>query len=143
MALNSSPQRPLWNLPFVELQGGDLTPSGLNVINQMWKQIAAGFVIVPCTATGTNLIILTPRLNVEGGQLYGDGMTWVAPAAAASTGAVTAKVTTLQYGDLATIKVFKSPGTTQANNGDIAINGVYFFTYYSFLDSGNGGFVAK
>lgn len=142
MAKNSAPNRPRANLPFVDREGR-FTKDGLSTIDQMWRQIAAGFVMVPCTATGTNLIVLTPILSVEGGLSYGNYMTWVAVAAATSTGAVTAKVMTTQYGDLATIKVFTGNGATQANSGDIVAGSLYLWIYNSALDSGAGAFVLK
>lgn len=143
MAQDHSPNRPQYNLPFVEPGTGLMSRPGMNVVDQMWKQIAAGFVIVPVTITGTNVLTMTPRLQSEGGVTYGDGMTWCGAAASTSTGTVTAFVNTAQYGSLATIKVFTSPGLVQAGAGDVVQFGVYLFVFNSALDSGAGGFVLK
>ena len=143
MAQDHSPNRPQYNLPFVDPHTGLMSRPGMNVVDQMWKQVAAGFVTVPVMIAGTNVLTMTPRLHAEGGVSYGDGMAWCGTAANTSTGSVTAVVNTAQYGNLATVKVFKSPGSVQAGAGDIVQFGVYLFVYNSALDSGAGGFVLK
>ena len=113
-----------------------MTKEGVTSLQETWRQVCAGFVAVPCVASGTNAITLKPRLNDEGGATYGDGMIWSAVAAAASTGAVTAQV-----GTLPAKKVFKDSGATQAGAGDIASGSAYLFMYESSLDSAAGGFM--
>jgi hypothetical protein len=44
---------------------------------------------------------------------------------------------------LATLKVFKSNGASQATAGDIVSGLLYDFTYVDSLDSNNGGFVLR
>lgn len=142
MTQNKAPNQPNAILPFVE-KGGILTRAGLEVLNQMWKQVAGGFHLVPCTASGTNVITLVPTISDEGGNLYVDHLTFVMTAAATSTGPVTALVSTDRYGALAELKVYKTGGSVQADTGDIVLGNLYFLIYSAALDSGAGGFVAK
>lgn len=98
--------------------------------------------IIPCNASGTNVITLT-MLDVSPlVQGYYDFDTYRAVAANTSTGAVTALVATPQ-GNLGTIKVFKSNGAAQATTGDVVSGLLYDFTYVDSLDSGNGAFVLR
>lgn len=145
MSQDLSPNRPQDKYQFVSLDTGRLTQYGLQTLEQMWNQIGATFGICPCEAVTTlNVIALTPRLNAEGGRSYGDGMAFSFVADATTSGAVTSFVK--GRGDsepLATIKVFKDGGATQAGNNDIIANRLYTFHYNSALDSNNGGFVVK
>ena len=141
MPINGTLNRARLELPFVD-DHGHLTPHGFHVMDQLWRQVAPGFTVVPCTATGTNIITLTTNLTSEGAAQYINYMVFAAVAANTSTGAVTGLVTD-GTNPLATIKVYKAPGTVQANNGDIVKGGLYLFTYNSALDSAAGGLVAK
>jgi len=138
MAQNQAPNRPLHNFPFVDARTGNLTQQGLAVLEQLWRQVAAGFVVVPCTAAGTNVITLTPTLHAEGARTYADHMVFAAVAANTTTGLATGKV-----GTLATIKVYKTDGAAQATTGDIVADSLYLFVYNSALDGGAGGLVLK
>lgn len=92
---------------------------------------------VQCTASGTNLISLTPQANAPVVTAYGlpypvrFGFT----ASATSTNTVTARV-----GSLAALKVFL-PSGSQATTGDISSGAYYEIVYLSALDSGNGGWI--
>jgi hypothetical protein len=126
----------------IEPKTGMLTTPGMNTLYQGWRMYAAGYVLVPCTATGQNVIALTPILHREGAAVYANYETWVAVAAQTSTGSVTAFVTDGQT-PLATLKVYKTNGAAQAGAGDVVAAGLYLFIYNSALDGGAGGFVLK
>jgi len=88
-----------------------------------------------CTASGTNVITLTPRTNVNAPAAYVPNQRFAFDAAATSTGTVT-----LLVGSLATLKLFQ-PGGAQAGAGNIVIGNYYEIAYDATLDSGNGGFI--
>lgn len=142
MGLSRAPNRPQAHLPFVNPKTGALLPAGLHVLDEMWRQLAGGFVVVPCTATGKNLIVLTPTLTAEGAKLYANYMVFAAVAAQTSDGAVTGYVTNGTT-PLATLKIYKTNGAAQAGAGDIVAGSLYLFVYNSALDSAAGGLVAK
>ena len=121
---------------------GILTNNGWQVLAGMFNFINGTNRIIPCNATGTNVITLT-LLSVQPlVQGYYDFDTYRAVASNTTTGPVTALVTT-NSGSLATIKVFKTNGSAQATTGDITSGLLYDFTYVDSLDSGNGGFVLR
>jgi hypothetical protein len=140
MAQNEAPNAPQRAFQFVDPQTGFLTQHGLVHLDQIWRQISAGFAIVPCVITqaSPNVLIMTPRLHEEGARTYGDYMCFAGVAAATSTGSVTATL-----GELASVKVYKDGGATQAGTGDIVSARLYLFLYNSVLDAGNGGLVLK
>jgi hypothetical protein len=143
MAQDEAPARPRREFQFVDLNTGLLTSEGLSQLDQMWRQVAAGFIVMPCiAATTANLIALTPRLTSEGAQTYGDGMVYSFIADATSTGSVTANVTS-QNRTLTTVKVYLADGVTQAAAGNVVAGTLYFLVYASSLDTGNGGFYLK
>jgi len=142
MAQGEAPNIPRGNTQFVD-KDGMLTPEGLLLLEQYWRQIAAGFVTVPCVASGANLITLTPTLHREGARTYADHMVFAAVAAATSTDAVTAKVADAAGNALATLKVYVDGGATQAGTGDVVADRLYFFVYAAALDGGAGGLVLK
>jgi hypothetical protein len=138
-----SPNRIQESFKFVNTDTGRLTPYGIGFLNDLWRQLAAGFVIVPCqAATAANVITLTPIMNSEGGATYGDYMWFSFIADVTSTGAVTANVVG-DRGSLTTIKVLKADGASQAGAGDIVINSLYLLGYGSGYDGGLGAFVLK
>ena len=141
MAQPVAPTSPRGSLPFVH-RDGTLTPQGLLFLEQMWRQVAAGFVIVPVVVAGTNELTLTPTLAAQGAASYGTGMAWFGTAAETSTGAVTATVTDGRNA-LATVKVYAGNGTAQANAGDLMQDASYLFIYRADLDGGAGGLVLK
>ena len=137
MADDKAPNPPLPELGFVDPKaGGRMTPLGYQMMNQLWRQIAAGFPVVPCVATGTDAITINPRLHREGARTLADHMTFSFEAVATSTGAVT-----IQLGSLTALKAYIDNGATQANAGDLVDGSLYLVSYLSTLDSGAGGFV--
>jgi len=137
MAQDVAPNQPRALAVMVD-RDGRLTSEGLAVLEQMWRQIAAGFVIVPCLAAGTNDITLTPVLHQEGARTYANHMAFGFVAAATSSGDVSVKV-----GSLGLLKAFKENGATRAGTGDVVNGSYYIASYVSSLDSGAGGFVLK
>src|SRR5262245_41454961 len=90
---------------------------------------------IPCSATGTNAITLTPLPN------------YYLPAAYASYQLVTFAVpnsltglATIRIGALAFVKLFM-PSGLQANSGDLVAGGLVIAAFSLTLDSGNGGFL--
>lgn len=142
MAQPLAPTSPRREVPFVDPRTGRLSDDGIYVMEQLWRQVAAGFVIVPVTITGKNVLTLTPVLAREGAASYGDHMAWAGPAAQTSDGAVTAVVTD-GVSPLDTIKVYKTNGAAQAGAGDLVALSFYTFWYVAALDSGAGGLVLK
>jgi hypothetical protein len=127
--------------PLVD-DSGLLTNNGWQTLQGMFGFINGTNRIIPCNASGTNIITLT-MLNVSPLVVgYFDFDTFRAVAANTTTGTVTALVATPQ-GNLATLKVFKSNGAAQATTGDIVSGLLYDFTYVDSLDSGAGGFVLR
>lgn len=135
MAQEQAPNSPRLPVKFTTV-GGSLSAEGLEVLEQMWRQIVAGFVVVPCEASGTNALALTPVMHEEGARTVADHMAFAFVAAATSTAAVTAAV-----GDLPALKVYKDGGETQAGQDDIVADRLYLAIYNAALDSGNGGLV--
>lgn len=133
--------QPAQRTAFVD-DGDILTNNGWQTLAGMFNFINGTNRIIPCNATGTNVITLT-MLSVQPlVQGYYDFDTYRAVAANTTTGLVTASVVT-SSGALATIKVFKTNGSAQATTGDITTGLLYDFTYVNSLDSGNGGLVLR
>lgn len=142
MAQAESPDVPRSDIQLVDPRTGRLTNGGALFLDQMWRQIAAGFVVVPCrsvtTGTDDEIITLTPTMHKEGGRIYADHEVYAAVADKTVDGLVTARV-----GSLAFLKVYKDGGATQANVGDILVGRLYLYIYVSALDAGAGGLVLK
>lgn len=132
---------PNQRLGFVD-ESGKPTTTGMQVLQQSHDYVVNMNRIIPCNASGTNVIALTMLSVQPMVDKYVSFETFAAVAANNSTGSVTAFVVTNQ-GNLGTIKVFKNNGAAQAGAGDITANLQYFFTYVDTLDSGNGGFVLR
>ena len=144
MAQREAPAPPRRENAFAEPRNGAMTRETFMMLHGIWRQIVAGHVIVPCTlVTVSNLITLKPKMHEEGAAAYGDFMTFAGMADASTTAAVTANVATASGKALATVKVYKDGGATQAGNGDILANRLYLFIYNSSLDGGAGGLVLK
>ena len=90
---------------------------------------------IPCTASGTNAITLTPNTNYYLPASYTNAQIASFKAVATSSGAVT-----VQIGGLALVKLFTGAGV-QANSGDVVLNTHYAVQYWGDLDSGAGGFI--
>jgi len=119
------------------------TPYFLAQWQQMRKLLLGANRIIPCEATGTNLITLTPLHPVSPLiDAYRDFDTFRFIAAATSTGTITATVVP-ERGTLATLKAYKNGGSTQAGSGDVVAGRMYDATFNDALDSGAGGLVLK
>lgn len=134
-------------IPIVDPQTGALNSAGINVLTDLLDYIQGSSRLIPCEETGTNVLALT-QLSVSPLISYYndyDGFQFVA--AATSTGLVTANVTVVQgqvvQGTLATLKVFKNNGATQATTGDVVLGSFYILFYVNSLDGGAGGFALK
>ena len=138
MAQKESPDVPRSDIQISDARTGNLTNAGVHFLHQIWRQVCAGFVSVPCIASGTDAITLRPTMHSEGAAVYADHEIYPTVAAATSTAAVTARVGTLAF-----IKIYNDGGATQAAAGDIVNGRFYLFCYVSALDAGNGGFVIK
>lgn len=90
---------------------------------------------IPCTATGTNAVTLTPGGNYYVPAAYTNAQIASFKAANPSSGSVT-----IQIGGLALIKLFTAAGV-QAASGDIVAATHYTVQYWSDLDTGSGGFI--
>jgi len=90
---------------------------------------------IPCTATGTNAITLTPGTNFFVPAAYSNAQLASFKAANTSGGSVT-----LQIGGLALLKLFTAAGV-QAGSGDVVANTHYEIQYWADLDSSAGGFI--
>lgn len=137
MPFEHAPNRPSHTLPFIS-PDGRLTEYAYQVFDQMWRQVAASYGIIPCTASGTNAITLTPTMHKEGAVPYIDHLAYSFEAVGTATGAVT-----LGVGDNGLLKAYVSNGGTQANSGDTVDGRQYLATYLSSLDGGSGGFVLR
>lgn len=143
----ASQQKPL---PFLDQGQAIVDPkTGLPTnyfmqLMQAWRGNANGCArIVPCNASGTNLITLTPTHPVAPVlDRYRDFDVYAFVAAATSTGSVTATVVPAS-GTLATLKAYKSGGAAQAGSGDVVKDSLYLAIFNDALDSGNGGLVLK
>lgn len=138
-----APSQPKEAFKFINLDTGRLTPYGVQTLEQIWNQIAAGPGIVSCEAVTTgNVIALRARMHKEGARSYGQHFAWAFTADVTTSAAVTAFVTD-GTDPLATIKVYKDHGATQAGNGDIIAANTYLLIYDGSLDTNAGGLVLK
>lgn len=135
-------QNPSLQSAFTDPKTGNLTQNGYGTLQAVSGLVNGMARIIPCNASGTNVITLTIVSQNLLVQKYADFDTYRAVAANTTTGLVTALVMT-PNGALATIKVFKTNGSAQATTGDITANLLYDFTFVDSLDSGNGGFVLR
>jgi hypothetical protein len=92
---------------------------------------------IPCTAVGTNAIVLTPITTVFAPTVTAPQSleTFSFVAAASSSGAVT-----IQIGSTAALKLYRTDGVTQATTGDIINTVLYFIGYNAALNGAVGGF---
>lgn len=123
-----------WPTIFASLAGPNAV---LSLIDGMFQQVAA-MVPIPCTASGATSITLQPIGNAPsatnlGG--YGSLNVFSFIASGSSGGAVSA-----QFGSLASLPVYKSDGTTQANTNDLIGGRLYQLVYSAALNGGGGGF---
>lgn len=140
-AIQTPIPKPNEQAPFVDANGV-LTLHGLTLLTKWHNRMVGTARLIPCEATGTNVITLTPLSPSPLIEKYDAFDTFVFAAVETSTGSVTATVVP-KSGTLATLKVYKTDGAAQAGAGDIVDNSVYFFVFADHLDSANGGFVVK
>lgn len=93
-------------------------------------------VTLPCTATGTNAINLTPFVNTPTVSAYQNFLRFSFTAAAATTGAVT-----LQFAALAALPFYFPDGVTQISSGALTLGQYVEAAYSNLVNSGGGGFV--
>lgn len=98
--------------------------------------------ITPCSASGTNIVTLTPNDSAPIIEKYVDYEFFPFVAANNSTGAVTMTVVP-RKGTLATLKAYKTNGSAQAGAGDITAGLLYIAVYCDSMDAGVGGFILK
>lgn len=113
-------------------------PSGNQPLSDFDTQFAAvaALGVVPCTASGTNVIALTPNANTPTINAYANYLRFSFVAAASSTGAVTINVNSL-----GALNAYKWGGLAVCGNGDIQNGGTYQAIFNQALNSGAGGFV--
>lgn len=128
-------------LQFVD-ENGRLTQYAAQCLTQWREYIVGANRVVPCNASGTNVVELTPLDSGPLIEKYVDHEIFVFNAANTSTGDVTATVVP-RTGTLATLKVYVDDGATQATTGDVIQNCIYLAIYASHLDGGLGGLVLK
>ena len=117
---------------FANLPGSPST-NPASLIDTMFN-IAGGMGQIPCTASGSNAITLTPITNYYLPAAYANFQMVGFTAAASSTGAVTIRI-----GALAFVNLYMPTGL-QANNGDIILSNFYVAAFNAALNSGSGGF---
>jgi len=127
---------------FIDLVTGQLTRHGTQLLTAMREHVVGSNRITPCSATGTNVITLTPNDDAPLIEKYVDYECFAFVAANTSTGSVTMTVVP-RKGTLSTLKAFKSNGSTQAAAGDVVAGSFYLAFFVDSLDSGSGGFVLK
>src|SRR5215472_9359928 len=89
---------------------------------------------IPCTASGSNAILLTPNTNFFLPAAYVNFQMFSFVAPATTTGAVT-----VQVGALAALNLFTSQ-LQQASTGDLVLNTTYTIVFNQALSGGAGGF---
>lgn len=129
-------------VPVVDIQTGNLTEHGQQLFNSWYNFIVGMNRLIPCNASGTNVITLTPLASSPLLEGYKDYDAFLFVASGSSTASVTATVVP-RTGALSTIKVYKTNGSAQAGNGDIVAGLFYVGFYVDSLDSGAGGMVLK
>lgn len=132
----------LSGIPIVDPKTGMLTGHGVQVLDKWWQNMVGGNRVIPCSASGTNVITLTPNDAHPLLAQYGDYDIFVFVAANTSTGLVTATVVP-DTGALATLKVYKTSGAAQATTGDVVANSLYLAVFADHLNSSAGGLVLK
>lgn len=136
MARDQAPVAPRESVQIANPRTGLATEPGLEILRQLWRQICAGFVIVPCSASGKNTVTLTPRLHEEGASNLGDGMGFIYEAEQTSDGDMS-----ITFGAIGTFNLYKANGATRATTGDHVDGSVYRVHYWDSLNAGAGGFV--
>lgn len=136
-------QQPSQNPAFTDAKG-NLTITGMSVLDQIYHFILGTSRMIPCSAVTTaNAIALTMLPTSPRVVKYADYDVYQFVAdKTSSLGNVTASVNTLD-GQLATLNVYINNGATQAGANDVTIGRQYELTYVDALNSGAGGFVLR
>lgn len=129
-------------VPIVDPQTGNLTSHGQQLFNSWYNFIVGMNRIIPCSASGKNLITLTPNDASPIIGKYTDYEAFPFVADQTSDGSVTLTVVP-RKGALGTLKAYKTNGSAQAGSGDVTAGLLYVAYYVDSLDSGAGGFVLK
>jgi hypothetical protein len=114
----------------------------LNIIQEYQRFINGMNRVIPCDATGTNGLVLTPNEVSPLLKKYIDYEIFVFRAPATSTSGMTLTVVPIK-GTLPVLNLYKDGGSTPAGSGDVVAGRLYLAVYASYLDSGAGGFVLK
>jgi microcystin-dependent protein len=115
---------------------GAPTTTPATIIDQQFADFA-NWCVLPCTAVGTNNLILTPFSFVPTLPSYGFLNLFSFVAIATSNAALFAQV-----GSLPSLPVYASDGITQAGTGTnaVLVGSPYFLQFNPALNGGNGGF---
>src|SRR5258708_26749179 len=113
--------------PLANLTGGD---QPLSILDGMFTN-AGNLGVVPCTATGTNTITLTPISNTPP-STYSDNRLYLFRAANTSTSLVQANVASLGNQNVI-IRTDSTGNPAQAGVGDIVIGAVYVIAWSTAL----------
>lgn len=105
------------------------------LLDQNFQAVAVN-TVMPCTASGTNSVTLTPLSGVPTLVGYQNYIQFSFFQAVTSTGAVT-----IRFGALPSLNAYLGDGATIAGAGAVVGGSLYFATYSSALNSGSGGFV--
>jgi hypothetical protein len=106
----------------------------MSSLDTMFNQVGA-MIAIPCTASGTNAIALSPNVNCPALSAYNELGGYRFVAVNTSTGLVTA-----QYNGLGFLPVYHGDGVTQAGTADLVIGQQYVFRFHQALNGGVGGF---
>lgn len=111
------------------------SPQSLQDFDTQFAAVAA-LGAIPCSASGTNTIALTPSANTPTVISYVDLQpSFVFVAQATSTGGVT-----LNVAGVGARNAYKWNGIAPIGNGDLIIGGIYRATFLTALNAGAGGF---
>lgn len=138
MSQDFAPNAPRNNVQFVDLRTGFLTAAGHELLQQIWRQVAAGFTLTPCTAEGTNDITLTPILHAEGGRTVADYMPFAFEMPSDLSGDMQLRIVSGDYR-----KAYTDFGQTQATTGNFLTGDFLIAFFVQSLDSAVGGYVLK
>jgi hypothetical protein len=126
----------------VDLQTGYPTVTTQLMFQKFREYILSCNRVIPCSASGTNVITLTPNDASPLIESYMDYEIFAFVAANNSTGTITMTVVP-KTGALDTLPVYIDGGSTAAGAGDVTAGRVYLAVFVDSVNSGNGGFVLK
>lgn len=95
----------------------------------------ASSIVLPCTASGTNVITITPVSQTLSVLSYSDKERYGFVAPATSTASVS-----LRVGVLPIVPLYKADGVSQCGLGDINTDQYYDIVFLQALNGGGGGF---